>query len=204
MFNASIRWRVQRAAIFALGCASVMPLVFTQAAGAGQSQLANADPRTFRLISADLKDGASLPEAHVNDGFGRQGKNLSPHLKWEEAPEGTKSFVITVYDPDAPTGSGWWHWVVINIPASVNELARGAGSGGKLPHGALQTRTDFGRPGFGGAAPPPGETHRYIFTVHALKVDQLPVDAEASAAMVGFMVHAHSLGKASLTVTYGP
>jgi len=124
-------------------------------------------------------------------------------LAWDGAPEGTKSFVLTCYDPDAPTGSGWWHWVVINIPASAKELPGGAGSGSGLPSGAVQTRTDFGQPGYGGAAPPPGRTHHYIFTIHALKVEKLDLDPQSSAALVGYMTHMNSLGKATLTATYG-
>lgn len=146
-----------------------------------------------------------MPEAHVFNGMGYTGGNVSPHLAWEGAPKETKSFVVTVYDPDAPTGSGWWHWVVINIPASVTELREGAGSGDAsgLPSGALQTRTDFGAPGYGGAAPPPGGPHRYIFTVHALKVEHLELGSDAPAAMVGYFTNMNSLGKATLTVTYG-
>ncbi|AYM89431.1 MULTISPECIES: kinase inhibitor [Serratia] len=157
----------------------------------------------FRLYSNDLQDGAKMPERQVFNGMGYHGDNLSPHLAWEDAPAGTKSFAITVYDPDAPTGSGWWHWVVANIPANVHELPQGAGSGKPgLPAGAVQTRTDFGKAGYGGAAPPQGESHRYQFTVHALDVENIPVDAEASGAMVGFNIHFHSLGKATLTVKY--
>jgi len=157
---------------------------------------------SFRLFSNDLKDGGTLPEAQVLNGMGYTGGNRSPHLAWEGAPEGTKSFVVTCYDPDAPTGSGWWHWVVINIPGTAKELPGGSGSGSGLPAGSLQTRTDFGAPGYGGAAPPAGRTHHYIFTINALKVEKLELDAQASAALVGFMVHMNSLGKATLTVTY--
>jgi Raf kinase inhibitor-like YbhB/YbcL family protein len=157
----------------------------------------------FRLWSNDLKEGGRLPEAQVFNAMGYTGGNRSPHLAWEGAPAGTKSFVVTLYDPDAPTGSGWWHWVVINIPASAKELPAGAGSGANLPAGALQTRTDFGAPGYGGAAPPAGRTHHYIFTVHALKVERLDLDAQASGALVGFMIFMNGIGKASLTVTYG-
>jgi Raf kinase inhibitor-like YbhB/YbcL family protein len=158
---------------------------------------------SFRLFSNDLKDGERMPQAQVFNGMGHSGGNRSPHLAWEGAPTGTKSFVVTCYDPDAPTGSGWWHWVVANIPAQAKELAAGSGSGKGLPAGAIQTRTDFGAPGYGGAAPPPGGDHPYIFTVHALKVDHLDVDEQASAAMVGFLTNMNSLGKATLTVTYG-
>jgi len=158
----------------------------------------------FRLFSEDFKDGDTLPEAQVFNGMGHRGGNISPQLAWADAPAGTRSVVVTLYDPDAPTGSGWWHWVVANVPASCSELPRGCGSGqGGLPRGAVQTRTDFGSSGYGGAAPPPGGPHRYIFTVHALKVDQIDVNETSSGAMVGFLVHMHSLGNASLTTHYG-
>lgn len=158
----------------------------------------------FRLTSDDLKDGDTLPEAHVFNGMGHHGGNLSPQLRWQDPPAGTRSFVVTLFDPDAPTGSGWWHWIVANIPANCTALPRGAGSGQPgLPRGAVQARTDFGRPGYGGAAPPPGGPHRYIFTVHALKVDQIDVDENSSGAMVGFLVNLQRLGSASLTMHYG-
>ncbi len=159
---------------------------------------------TFRLWSNDLTDGGTMPNAQVLNGMGHNGDNISPHLAWEGAPEGTRSFVLNCYDPDAPTGSGWWHWVVANIPAGVSELKTGAGSpGGALPASALQTRTDFGSPGYGGAAPPPGAPHRYIFTIFALSVPALDINADVSAALVGFLVNMNKLGQASLTVQYG-
>jgi Raf kinase inhibitor-like YbhB/YbcL family protein len=157
----------------------------------------------FKLWSRDIQDGAPLPQAQVFNGMGHSGGNVSPHLAWEGAPAGTESFVLTCYDPDAPTGSGWWHWVVANIPADVAELPTGASGKGLLPAGALETRTDYGQPGFGGAAPPPGPPHRYVFTIHALKAKTIPVDREASGALVGFMVHMNGIGKATLTATYG-
>jgi Raf kinase inhibitor-like YbhB/YbcL family protein len=158
----------------------------------------------FRIWSRDIEEGARLSEAQVLNGMGHNGGNVSPHLAWEGAPEGTESFVVTCYDPDAPTGSGWWHWVVADIPANVSELPTGTGSGAAaLPAGAIETRTDFGAPGYGGAAPPPGAPHRYIFTVHALKVKTIGVDREASAALVGFMANMNGLGKAAITTTYG-
>lgn len=157
----------------------------------------------MRVFSQDFNDGDKMPERHVFNGMGYTGDNLSPHLAWEDAPEGTKSFVVTCYDPDAPTGSGWWHWVVANLPADVTELPQGAGSGvAALPESAIQTRTDFGQTGYGGAAPPQGESHRYIFTVHAMDTDKIDVDAGASGAMVGFNVHFHALASASITVKY--
>ncbi|MBX3737362.1 MAG: kinase inhibitor [Candidatus Didemnitutus sp.] len=161
-------------------------------------------PATFRLLSTELTAGGRLPEAQVLDGFGYHGGNRSPHLRWENAPAGAKSFVVTLYDPDAPTGSGWWHWVVIDLPADTRELTAGAsGQVGALPRGAREMRTDFGTARYGGAAPPPGPAHRYVFTVHALDVSRLDVPDDASAAMVGFFVHQHALGSATLTVNYG-
>src|SRR5512138_3795954 len=165
------------------------------AAGAGK----------LTLTSKDVKPNSTLGDQQVFDGMGCTGANLSPELKWENPPAGTKSFVVTVYDPDAPTGSGWWHWVVYDIPATAQELPQGAGSGkAPLPEGALQGRTDFGAPGFGGACPPPGDKpHRYVFTVHALKVPKLDVPPDASPAMIGFMTRANALGSASFTAKYG-
>ena len=160
----------------------------------------------FELSSPTIKPGSMLSEAQVFKGFGCEGKNISPALKWSGAPKDTKSFAVTVYDPDAPTGSGWWHWVVFNIPASVSELPEGAGAadGKALPAGAVQGRTDFGAPGFGGACPPKGDKpHRYVFTVHALKTDKIDVPPEATAALVGFMLTANRLGKASFEARYG-
>ena len=159
----------------------------------------------FTLSSPTIKPGSTLTQAQVFNGFGCSGKNISPELKWSGAPAGTKSFAVTVYDPDAPTGSGWWHWVVINLPADSTGLVEGAGSApGKLPAGAVQGRTDFGAAGFGGACPPPGDKpHRYIFTVFALKTDKLDVPADATAALIGFMLNANKLATATFTVKYG-
>ena len=156
----------------------------------------------FRLEVDAGADGRLAP-LHQANRFGCSGGNVSPALRWADAPAGTKSFVVTMYDPDAPTGSGWWHWVVANLPADTRVLPQGAGSGqAELPEEAVQTRTDFGKAGYGGAAPPKGETHRYIFTVHALDVEKIEVDAEASGAMVGFNVHFHSLASASITALF--
>ena len=156
----------------------------------------------FTLTSTDVKPNGTLGDQQVFDGMGCTGANQSPELAWKEPPAGTKSFVVTVYDPDAPTGSGWWHWVVYDIPASAKELPRGAGGGQGLPEGAKEGRTDFGKPGFGGACPPPGKPHRYIFTIWALKTDKLDVPEDASPAMVGFMTRMNALGSATLTAHY--
>lgn len=157
----------------------------------------------MKLFSQDITDGEKLPLRHVFNGMGHEGDNISPHLAWDDVPAGTKSFAIACYDPDAPTGSGWWHWVVANLPADTRVLPQGAGSGlVALPAGAVQTRTDFGKAGYGGAAPPNSESHRYIFTVYALDVEHIDVGEEASGAMVGFHVHFHTLGSASLTAIY--
>lgn len=157
----------------------------------------------MKLFSQDFHDGDKLPERQVFNGMGYSGDNLSPHLAWDDVPPGTKSFVVTCFDPDAPTGSGWWHWGVANLSADTRVLPQGAGSGiAELPSGAVQTRTDFGKAGYGGAAPPKGESHRYIFTVYALDVEKLEVDEQASGAMLGFNVHFHQLASASITAIY--
>jgi len=168
---------------------------------------ASAQAAGFTLSSPDIRHNATIREAQVFNGFGCTGGNVSPALAWKNPPRGTKSFALLVHDPDAPTGgSGWWHWVVVNIPASVGELAAGAGKadGSALPAGAVQVNTDFGGPGWGGPCPPVGDTpHRYHFTLHALKVDKLDLPAGATAALAGYLVNASSLGKASLTGLYG-
>lgn len=153
----------------------------------------------FTVSSNSFNDGDYLSKDFVlsaDFGFGCAGGNTSPHLKWSGAPEGTKSFAVTVYDPDAPTGSGFWHWLVVNIPPDVTELALGAGSAsGTLPKGALMTRTDYGKPGYGGPCPPEGDhPHRYLFTVFAVG-DRLDVTADTSAAVVGFNLHFKTLAK---------
>ncbi|HYC66974.1 YbhB/YbcL family Raf kinase inhibitor-like protein [Brevundimonas sp.] len=152
---------------------------------------------TFTLSSNDITDGGVLPDAQVH-----AGGNTSPHLGWSGAPKGTRSYAVTCFDPDAPTGSGFWHWTVANIPADVTELASGASSRG-MPAGSVQGRTDFGETGYGGAAPPPGHgPHRYIFTVFAVDTEKLDVTPDNSGAVFGFNLHFHTLAKASITATY--
>lgn len=159
--------------------------------------------QTFALKSKDV--GGQMTLQQVLNGFGCTGKNLSPQLSWENTPAGTKSFAITVYDKDAPTGSGWWHWVVFDIPASVTELSQGAGDVSKklLPGSAIQSMTDFGRAGYGGPCPPQGDKpHQYVITIYALKTNKLGLDANASPALVGYYLYANTLAKASIVAYY--
>ncbi len=176
-------------------CGAIVILLFSAAASAG----------AFTLKSPQLKQGKRVHEEQVYSGMGCTGKNISPALQWEGAPENTKSFAVTVYDPDAPTGNGWWHWVIFNIPPDVRGLPQNAGnpSAGSAPAGSVQSRTDYGTTGYGGPCPPPGDKpHRYVFTVYALDVERLPLDASAPGAMVGFNLNQHALAKASITVYY--
>ena len=153
------------------------------------------------MSSKTLK--GQISKAQEFNGFGCNGENISPELHWNHTPKGTKSFAITVYDPDAPTGSGWWHWLIVNIPANVTQIAENASAKHMLPKGALETITDYGMSGFGGACPPQGDkAHRYIFTVHALDVERLDVKAETNSAVVGFMINKHTIQKASLMSYY--
>ncbi len=225
------RTRLTRAAAPALVVAAAAAV--PSPAAAQRAAARGAGGARFTLTSPDVAAGARVGERHVFNGFGCSGQNVSPALAWRNAPAGTRSYAVTVYDPDAPTGSGWWHWVVYNIPAGVTSLAAGAGSAGagsagagsagagsagaggagaagadsgaaRLPAGAVQGNTDYGAPGYGGPCPPPGDRpHRYVFTVHALKVERLDVPANATAALVGFNLNANRLASASLTARYG-
>lgn len=166
----------------------------------------SASAESFRLSSPTVKRNSTLNAAHVSNGFGCSGGNVSPALRWSGAPAGTKSFAVTVFDPDAPTDSGWWHWVVINIPPTVNELAESAGSPNSrlLPETAVQVRTDFGSPGFGGACPPMGDRpHRYVFTVYAMKTSRIDLPMDASPALASFLIRANEIGQARLIATFG-
>lgn len=161
-----------------------------------------SNAQALTISSASLAEGKAVPKEFVFNGMGCEGKNVSPEISWADAPKGTKSFVVTVYDPDAPTGSGWWHWTVFNIPASVSSLAKGA-SGSKMPAGSIEGRTDYGNSGYGGPCPPKGDkAHRYVISVYALGQEKLDLTADSPAAQVGFNVR-EPLAKASMTVTYG-
>jgi Raf kinase inhibitor-like YbhB/YbcL family protein len=161
---------------------------------------------SFTLTSSDVEDGGTIPEAHRSAAFGVPGgEDRSPQLSWSGFPEGTKSFAVTVYDPDAPTASGFWHWAVANIPASVTELPAGAGAqgGAGLPAGAVQLRNDGGFAGYVGAAPPAGHgPHRYYVVVHAVDVERLEVPEDASPAFLGFTLFSHTLARATITPVF--
>lgn len=159
----------------------------------------------FTLTSPDIASGKPIPDTQVLGSYGCSGKNVSPALSWSHAPVGTRSFALLVHDPDAPTGSGWWHWIVYNIPANVASLPADAGNPKKnlMPGAAVQGKTDFGTPGYGGPCPPPGRPHHYHFRLYALKVSKLDLPADATAALIDFNVNANSLGMTQIVGLYG-
>lgn len=204
------RWSAFAAAVLMLGTAS---LVSAQAPKAQKDK-----PKTtqgtgrFKLTAPDLVSKGRITLPHIYNGMGCTGQNISPALEWANAPAGTKSFAVTMYDPDAPTGSGWWHWVMYNIPASTTTLPAGVGNprgmgligGRNAPSGSVQGNTDFGTKGYGGPCPPAGDKpHHYHITVFALKVDKLDLPGSATAAMVGFNLNANKLATARVTALYG-
>jgi Raf kinase inhibitor-like YbhB/YbcL family protein len=161
---------------------------------------------SFTVESDDVTEGVQMSEAQVYNGFGMSGQNISPHLRWSGFPAQTKSFAVTCYDPDAPTGSGFWHMVLVDIPPTVTQLPTGAvtADGPALPKGAFCVRNDYGSKDFGGAAPPAGDPpHRYVFTVHALDVDTLGIDSDVSPAVAGFNLGFHTLARGAIIPVYG-
>lgn len=172
-------------------------------AGAQRPALPRTTPGRFRVVAPDLASQGRITLTHVFNGMGCSGQNISPALQWYNPPAGTRSFAVTAYDPDAPTGSGWWHWVMYNIPAGTTGLPAGAGNGRNAPRGSAQGQTDFGTKGYGGPCPPAGDRpHHYHFTVFALKVDKLDIPGNATAAYVGFNLNANKLATARVTALY--
>ena len=168
--------------------------------------LSSASAQAFSLTSPDIKPGGKIAEEQAFNSFGCTGKNISPALNWSGAPKNAKSFALMVYDPDAPTGSGFWHWVVFNISPDTMGLAKGAGDpkSDAAPKGAVQSRTDYGSMGYGGPCPPKGDKpHHYHFMLFAVDVDKLDADENASAAVVGFNLHYHTIAKTELLGLYG-
>ncbi len=158
---------------------------------------------SFQLTSPAFADGGTLPHSTLFNGFGVGGENKSPALAWKGAPAGTKSFALTVFDPDAPTGHGWTHWVAFNIPGDAVGLPENAGAEGNT-HGITLGYTDFGTSAYGGAAPPPGDTpHHYLFTLYALDLPKLDLDSKTTIALLRFAIRGHVLGTATLTGRFG-
>jgi Raf kinase inhibitor-like YbhB/YbcL family protein len=160
---------------------------------------------SFELTSDDVREGEQLPQPQVSGIFGAGGEDISPQLAWSGFPDGTQSFAVTCYDPDAPTASGFWHWAVVDIPGDVTELPGGVGDeqGERLPSGAFQLRNDGGMARYIGAAPPPGHgKHRYFFVVHAVDVESLGIGRDATPAFLGFNLFSHTLGRAMIVPWY--
>ncbi len=165
-----------------------------------------ARAQSVTLTSPDVTEGGTIKLAQVFKGGGCTGRNISPALAWSGVPAGARSLALTLYDPDAPTGSGFWHWVVFNIPAGATGLPADAGNPARhlMPKGAVTVRDDYGIRGYGGPCPPPGDKpHHYIFTLFAVDQAKLPIDASVSPAVVGFNLHFHTIAKATLTGLYG-
>jgi Raf kinase inhibitor-like YbhB/YbcL family protein len=189
MISMKIRWLIAALLLMGFAMSAAVP----------------AHAVSFRVWSHDIKDG-QFQEGQVLSkafGLGCEGGNLSPHINWEGAPQGTQSFVLTVFDQDANGGKGWTHWVVVNIPYTVDSLPRGAGGSGAVEAvGALQTRNDFGQAGYGGPCPPPGQTHHYVVTLTALSIAKLAVDKNATPKMVAALIEGNKIAAVNFTASY--
>jgi len=180
---------------------NILKLIFVLSLSVSTSVLAGS----LTLSSEDITHGQFMSETQEFNGFGCSGGDLSPHLKWSDVPKGTKSFAITAYDPDAPTGSGWWHWQLVNIPMAVMEIPAGTGNTveNSAPRGSLHIQNDYGSRGFGGACPPEGHgVHHYRFTIHALSVEKLELPKGASGALAGYMINANTIESSTIESLY--
>ncbi|MDQ6770857.1 MAG: YbhB/YbcL family Raf kinase inhibitor-like protein [Gemmatimonadota bacterium] len=196
----SLRLRSAACALAAL----TLGVTTTAGAQAKAKTKTTAKAAHFSVKSSDLTSKGRIALSHVYNGMGCNGQNISPAIEWSSAPAGTKSFAVTMYDPDAPTGSGWWHWMMYNIPASTTSLAAGAGNGRNAPNGSVAGPTDFGKKEYGGPCPPVGDKpHHYHITVFALKTEKLDVPGNATSAFVGYNLNANKLGTARVTGFYG-
>ncbi len=194
-------WRV----LATIGLVAALAVSFSSGADAAKRSKQAKVPR-LKVTSQQITRRGMIADEQVANVFGCKGGNVSPEIKRTPGPAGTKSYAVTIYDPDAPTGSGFWHWVVFNIPATATELPKNAGDlkANLAPPGTVQSRTDFGMPGYGGPCPPPGDRpHRYHITVFAVDVDHLDGDQNIAAAVVGFQLHFHTLAKGQLIGLYG-
>ncbi len=158
----------------------------------------------FRFSSSDITPKSIIVDEFVYKGFGCEGKNLSPQISWQAVPAKTKSLALTIFDADAPTGSGWWHWLIFNIPTKYNELKQGFSSNSfNLVDGINQSRNDYSEYGYGGPCPPKGDKkHRYIFTLYALDIEKIDVKQDASPALVSFLIRQHIIRKSSFEAFY--
>lgn len=166
----------------------------------------HAQSAGFVIQSSDIQSNSTISNKHVFNSFGCMGENIFPQISWKNAPKETKSFALTVYDPDAPTGSGWWHYVAINIPATYSELPANFGEKDKFltTDNIAQIRNDFGMYKFGGPCPPKGDKpHKYVFTIYALKSEMIELNEAATAANAGFMINQNMISKASFRAKYG-
>jgi Raf kinase inhibitor-like YbhB/YbcL family protein len=194
--------QLKQATLTALVCISFA--IFQSALLAQPSRMESIN--SFRLISPQISNRGTLPQSMVYQGFGCSGGDQSPELNWTGEPTGTNSYAITMFDPDAPTGVGWWHWLVFNIPKNTHTLPQGSGnsSARQLPTGSQQGYIDFGSTGYGGACPPVGDSpHRYVITIYALDVEHLSTGAETTGAKLAFLMRGHILAKAKITGQYG-
>ena len=200
----SVRLGYSTFALVALALASAPGAEAQVGSPPRQPTITSRSQGRFRISAPDLTSRGRIALTHVYNGMGCTGQNISPALVWTNPPAGTRSFAVTAYDPDAPTGSGWWHWVMYNIPANVTGLPAGAGTGRNAPRGSAQGNTDFGSKGYGGPCPPVGDApHHYHFKVFALKVDRLDVPGNATAAMIGYNLNANKLATAEIVSLYG-